>query len=177
MYKQKCVFLDRDGVINHAILKNRKPYSPRDLSEFRIIDDCIENIDRIKNMGFLRIIITNQPDVSSGNLSLNLLKKFHNLLFSQMSLTDIYYCTHLDIDSCFCRKPGTGMIDAAVEKYNIDLKKSFVIGDRWRDVDCGVKAGCKTIFIDYNYNEKLNYKPSAIVKNLSSAVNLIQKWN
>ena len=177
MVKNKCVFLDRDGVLNQAIIKNKKPYSPRDLHSFKLLPNSVQSIKRLTDMGFLTIVITNQPDIATGHLSLDLLNKFNNILYSKMKLTDILYCPHIETDNCFCRKPNTGMIDHAKIKYNIDLKKSFVIGDRWRDVDCGIKSGCKTIFIDYDYHENLNNTPHAIVSNLSSGVNLIEEWS
>jgi len=177
MKKKKCVFLDRDGVLNHAIVKDRKPYSPRIISEFTLMPHVVKNIKQLRNLGYLTIIITNQPDIATGKLSLKTLKLFHNILNSKLELTDIYFCPHLESDNCICRKPNCGMINDAVNRYNIDLNESFVIGDRWRDVDCGIKSGCKTIFLDYDYDEKLKSTPDAIVTNLSSAVNLIQKWN
>lgn len=176
MKKNKCVFLDRDGVLNYPIIRNRKPYSPRKISEFKLLPDSIDSVNRICELGYLTIIITNQPDIATGKLSLSLLKKFHNILFTKMRITDIFYCPHQESENCLCRKPKTAMIDRASIKYNIDLKQSFVIGDRWRDIDCGIKSGCKTIFIDYNYNEKLKKSPHAIVSNLSSGVELIERW-
>ena len=177
MKKNKCVFLDRDGVLNHAIVKDRKPYSPRIISEFTLMPHVVENIKQLRNWDYLTIIITNQPDIATGKLSLKTLELFHNILKSKLELTDIYFCPHLESDNCTCRKPNCGMINDAVNKYNINLNESFVIGDRWRDIDCGVKSGCKTIFLDYDYDEKLKSTPDAIVTNLSLAVKLIQKWN
>ena len=176
MKKQKCVFLDRDGVLNHAIVRDRKPFSPRSISEFTLMPNVVKNVKKIRSLGYLTIITTNQPDISTGKLSLKTLELFHNILNSKLELTDIYFCPHLESDNCKCRKPKCGMINDAVKKYNIDLNKSFVIGDRWRDIDCGIKSGCKTIFIDYNYKEKLNKSPHASVSNLSSGVKLIEKW-
>jgi len=177
MVKQKCVFLDRDGVLNQPIVINGKPYSPRKLEQFKLYPNIRKSINKLVDLDFLIIVITNQPDVATGHLSIELLKQFNMILFSSIKLTDIFFCTHLERDKCNCRKPKTGMINDAVLRYNIDLDRSFVIGDRWRDIDCGIKSGCKTIFIDYAYDEKLNNNPHAIVGDLSSAVNLIEKWS
>ena len=149
----------------------------KDLKSFKLLPNSIKCVQRLNEMGFLTIVITNQPDIATGKLSLKLLKKFNAIMYSKMKLTDIFYCPHTENDNCLCRKPNTAMIDRAKLKYNIDLNKSFVIGDRWRDVDCGIKSGCKTIFIDYDYKESLNNIPHAIVSNLSYGVKLIEKWS
>ena len=139
----KCVFLDRDGVLNKTIVKNNKPFSPRDLSSFKFLPKTIESINKLSKMGYLTIVISNQPDIATGHISWDLLKEMNKILFSKTNLTDIFYCPHLEGDNCLCRKPNTGMIDNATEKYNIDLSKSIVVGDRWRDIDCGIKSNCK----------------------------------
>ena len=150
---RKAIFLDRDGVVNHSVVKNGKPYPPRTLSELKIIEGSAEAI-RILNKSYLVFIITNQPDISRGTLTNANLNLIHSYLLKTLEINEIFTCTHDDHDKCFCRKPKPGMIVSAAKKYNIDLKKSYVVGDRWKDIEAGINAGCKTVFIDYGYSEK-----------------------
>lgn len=83
-----------------------------------------------------------------------------------MYIDEVKTCFHDDIDGCSCRKPKIGLIKSLKKKYNLNLDKCFVVGDRWRDIDCGYNAGCKTIFVDRKYNEHIsvnyNYKIKSI---------------
>jgi len=170
---KKCVFLDRDGVINKSIVINKKPFSPRCKKTFEFLPNFDQSVERLKDSDFLFIIITNQPDISTGHISEDLLNYFHNRIKEKITLTDIFVCKDTAVENCSCRKPKPGMIFEAAKKHNINLKKSYFIGDRWKDVDASNQAGCHSIFIDYSYNEKLNTKPKNNVKSLSEAIDII----
>jgi D-glycero-D-manno-heptose 1,7-bisphosphate phosphatase len=170
---QKAVFLDRDGVINASIVIEGKPYPPKTLKELKILPGVESAISMLKAEGYLCIVITNQPDVSRGKVTLKSVEELNDYLLNKLQLDDIYSCYHDDNDECACRKPKPGSILEAANKYQIDLGESYMIGDRWRDIEAGQRAGCNTIFIDYNYNEKLPLGQNYTVSSLFEAVQLI----
>jgi D-glycero-D-manno-heptose 1,7-bisphosphate phosphatase len=146
-----AVFLDRDGIINRAIIRNGKPYPPNNLNEFTIIPETVTAILNIAKAGYTIIGITNQPDVARGTQSREIVEMFNSLILSTMPVKEIFVCYHDDADECECRKPKPGLILQAVKKYNLDLSQSWMIGDRWKDITAGHAAGLKTIFINYHY--------------------------
>ena len=172
---KKAVFLDRDGVINKAFVKNGLPTSPNSLEELEILPGVKESILRLKKLNFICLVVTNQPDVPRGKISKSNVIKMNNFLKKEIKLDDIFVCYHDDKDNCKCRKPKPGMIIQASKKWDIDVRKSFMIGDRWRDIQAGISAGCKTIFIDNNYNEAKRVKASYTSANLVDAVFIIEK--
>jgi D-glycero-D-manno-heptose 1,7-bisphosphate phosphatase len=150
---RRAIFLDRDGVLNQAIVRNRRPFPPKTLAEFQILDGAQEACRDLHQAGFLLIVVTNQPDVARGLQSRQTIETFHRTLRDRIPLDDILACFHDDLDNCPCRKPKPGLIIEAAKRWEINLKRSFVVGDRWRDVDAGRGAGCKTVLIDYDYDE------------------------
>ena len=155
----KAVFLDRDGVINRAFVRVGRPFPPPSLNELEILPDVPESLRLMKDKGFLLIVVTNQPDVGRGIQKRETVEEMHTYLLNQLPLDDIYVCWHGQDQECECRKPLSGMLLQAEKKYKIDFKQSYLIGDRWKDIDAGKSAGCKTIFIDYQYNELLRSQP------------------
>jgi D-glycero-D-manno-heptose 1,7-bisphosphate phosphatase len=153
-FNNKAVFLDRDGVLNKVILKNGRPYPPSNILELKLCEGVKEGLYKIKSKGYLLIGVTNQPDVSRGKTTKEMVEEINNSLLRSLPLDDIKTCFHDDVDQCFCRKPKPGMIMESAIHKNIDLSKSYIIGDRKKDIDAGKNAGCKTIFIDYNYEEE-----------------------
>ena len=172
---KKAVFLDRDGVINKAIVKNGLPTSPSLFSELKILPGVKESILKLKKLNFVCIIVTNQPDVSRGKINKNTVIKINNFLKKKIKLDDIFVCYHDDKDNCNCRKPKPGLLLQAGKKWNVDFKKSFMIGDRWRDIQAGEKVGCKTIYLDYNYKDIKPKNPDFITHKLLNAVYIIEK--
>lgn len=173
--KSRAVFLDRDGVINYPIVRNDKPYPPSCVEELRIIDGVPEALDRLKRAGFSLICVTNQPDVARGTQKLEIVEAIHRHLQKLLPLDAIYVC-YEDGDDVPRRKPNPGMIIDAAEKFNVFLKSSFMVGDRWRDIDAGRNAGCRTIFIDYGYGESLRCMPDKTVKSLVESVDWILNY-
>jgi D-glycero-D-manno-heptose 1,7-bisphosphate phosphatase len=172
---QKAVFLDRDGVLNRSIIKDGKPYTPFDLDDLEILDGVKESIFALQEANWLVIIVTNQPDVARNKTSKDNVEKINKYLKSTLHFNEIYTCYHDDNDFCDCRKPKPGMLLAASKKKNINLKNSYMIGDRWSDIEAGNSAGCKTIFLDYNYKEKRPFNYKYKVKSLKEATNIILK--
>ena len=167
-----AVFLDRDGVLNRAIIRAGKPYPPQSLAEFKIVEGAQEACTRLRDAGFLLIVFTNQPDVARGQQTKETIEQFHAALRRQLPIDDILTCFHDDVDHCQCRKPKPGLILDARARWPIDLDASYVIGDRWRDIGAGCAAGCKTVFLDYDYDEP---KPAAdvVAQSLSGATDWI----
>jgi D-glycero-D-manno-heptose 1,7-bisphosphate phosphatase len=152
--KIKAVFLDRDGVLNKAIVIDSKPYPPKSLAELKINEGVEEGIKQLKELDYLIIVITNQPDVARGKTSMKIISDINNYLKQHIIIDDFFCCIHDSDDNCECRKPKPGMILAAAKKWNINLDYSFMVGDRWMDIETGKNAGIKTILIDYGYKEK-----------------------
>ncbi len=151
--RSAAVFLDRDGVINHAPVRDGKPCSPENVEALKILPGVPEALARLKNAGFLLIVITNQPNVARGIQTRASIEAIHAHLMATMPLDDVRVCYHDDADRCACRKPAPGMILDAAREWEIDLASSFMVGDRWRDIEAGLRAGCRTVFVNHRYRE------------------------
>lgn len=152
--KNKAIFLDRDGVLNAAIVKNGKPYPPANLDELQVPAEVLPALQILKKLGYLLIGATNQPDVARGTTQRSLVEAINEELMKQLPLDEIRVCYHDDKDACACRKPSPGLLIEAAGEHGIDLEQSFMIGDRWKDIEAGQKAGCKAIFLDKGYDER-----------------------
>lgn len=151
--KRRAVFLDRDGVLNNAIIRNRKPYTPSSLCELTIPVDAKSALANLKSARFLLIGATNQPDVARKKISIAQVEAINASLTTTLELDDIRVCYHDDADNCACRKPKPGLIIQAALDHHVSLKDSFMIGDRWKDVEAGIAAGCRTIWLNSDYDE------------------------
>ena len=172
---KRAVFLDRDGVINRALTRNNKPYPPTSLDEFEILPGVVEACHKLKQAGYLLIVATNQPDVGRGDLEQGVVECIHASMRRELPLDRVEVCYHpgRGLSECDCRKPQPGMLRRAAKELNIDLAASWMVGDRWRDIDCGHAAGCRTVFIDYGYDEPLKQQPDFRAKNLLEAADVI----
>lgn len=174
--KQRAVFIDRDGTINKYV------GFLTDIEDFELIDGVTDAIKKINSSGYLAIVVTNQPVVARGEVSFSELDQIHNKMETLLGkegayLDAIYYCPHhphkgyegeveeLKID-CECRKPKPGMLLKAAGDFNIDLTRSWMIGDGENDIKAGNAAGCRTILIgDSNFGQDIS------AQNLYDAVN------
>lgn len=164
--RQRAIFLDRDGTLNQDVgfLKA--------IEDMSLLPKVPETIKLINESGYLAIVITNQPVIARGEVSFEMLNEIHNKMETLLAdkgayLDDIFFCPHhpdrgfegeirsLKIE-CECRKPKPGLLLEAAEKYNIDLKQSWMIGDHERDIEAGRAAGCSTIMIERNNGEMLH---------------------
>ena len=171
---RRAVFLDRDGVINEAVIRDGKPYAPDTPAEVRIPEGTAEALAKLKERDFLLLVVTNQPDVARGTQARQVVEEIHLHLQSRLPLDGIFACYHDDVDRCECRKPLPGLVTLAAAQYGIDLGRSFLAGDRWRDIDAGARAGCRTIWIDRGYAERgPDSAPDARVSSLPEAVEWI----
>jgi len=153
-----AVFLDRDGVVNRSPVRNGVPHPPAALQELEILPDVPEALTALREHGYLLVVVTNQPDVARGNAREQDVQDIHARLRSTLKLDAVFTCFHGDADNCDCRKPKPGLLLQAAREFDIDLAASFIVGDRWKDIEAGQRAACKTFFIDYGYREP---QPSA----------------
>lgn len=173
----RCVFLDRDGVLNKSIVRGGKPYPPASAEEMELFSDVMAGCERLKRAGFLLVVVTNQPDVGRGKQKREIVEAINHKLAEMVPALDRFeVCFHAGADygeACDCRKPAAGMLYRAARALDIDLSSSFMIGDRWQDVDCARTAGCGAIFIDHGYAERLRQQPDVIVKTFGAAVDAV----
>jgi D-glycero-D-manno-heptose 1,7-bisphosphate phosphatase len=165
----RAVFLDRDGVINRTLVRDRKPYAPTTPEEFELLPGVVDAIEALKNAGFRVIVVTNQPDVGNGKVSREFVETMNARVRQECRVDDVRVCYHTETDGCACRKPKPGLLVDAARDWAVDLRRSYMVGDRWRDIGAGRAAGCRTVLIDYNYDEKRPENPDIVVKSLAEA--------
>ena len=163
------VFLDRDGVLNEAPVVGGVPRAPATLAEMKLLADAEPACARLRNEGFLLICITNQVEISRGGASSAEVEAINDRLIEVLGLQEVVVCPHDDEDNCVCRKPKPGMILEAARRHEVDLSRSFTVGDRWRDIEAGRNAGTKTVFVDRDYEERLTVVPDVTVAGLEEA--------
>jgi D-glycero-D-manno-heptose 1,7-bisphosphate phosphatase len=168
-----AVFLDRDGVLNRAVVRGGRPYPPASLSELEVLPGVPQALIRLREAGLPRLVVTNQPDVATGKTARSVVEEIHAHLRKALALDAIYACYCVEGPGCDCYKPRPGLLLQAAAEWGVDPKKSFMIGDRWRDVGAGKAAGCRTIFIDYSYDERRPDAPDFLAQNLAEAVDII----
>jgi D-sedoheptulose 7-phosphate isomerase len=172
--RRRAVFLDRDGVLNQAVLRDGKPYPPASLAELRIVEGAAEGLARLKQLGFLLLVVTNQPDVARGTQARETVESLHNALRDALPVDEFLVCFHDDADGCQCRKPAPGLLLQAQDRMGVDLQRSFLIGDRWRDIDAARAAGCRGVWIDFGYRERgPSLPPDARAASLTEAIDWI----
>ena len=154
MSSRSALFLDRDGVVNYTIVKNNKPFPPLSIEELEIIPEIKQSIQFAKNNYMKVFVITNQPDVSRGLVTKNVIENINLFIMSNLDIDEIFTCYHDNQDNCECRKPKPGAFIALSQKYNINLSKSIMVGDRAKDIEAAKNANCPSIFINYGYNEQ-----------------------
>ncbi|MBI4356155.1 MAG: HAD family hydrolase [Candidatus Omnitrophica bacterium] len=174
----RAVFLDRDGVINRAIMREGRPYPPASLEEFELLPGVGEAIAALRAAGYRVIVVTNQPDVAAGLRTREAVEAIHRHLRGTLAIDDLRVCYHVDADECACRKPKAGLLLEAARQWSLDLRQSVMVGDRWRDIAAGQAAGCRTILIAAAYRERQAESPDAVVNSLAEAAQLIlSSWH
>ena len=171
-----AVFLDRDGTLNLQVIRDGKPYPPATLDAFRLFPDVPAACAQLAAAGFVLVVATNQPDVGRGTQDQSVVEAMHARLRELVpSISHIEVCyapgaahaPNLPPDPR--RKPEPGMLLDAARTLDLDLARSWMVGDRWRDIDCGKRAGVRTVFIDFGYAEELRAAPDFIVKSFAEA--------
>ena len=171
---RRAVFLDRDGVLIRPIIRDGKPYSAVGPEDVHIIEGVPEACAELSGFGFLLIMVTNQPDIARGKVSREFVDETNAALAKALGLDGVELCPHDNADECACRKPKPGLMIQAADRLGIDLASSVMVGDRWRDIEAGRRAGCRTVFVDYGYDEALEEQPDHIAASLSAAVGWIR---
>ncbi len=167
---RRAIFLDRDGVLIESIMRDGKPHSAMTPQDVRIIPGVPEACRELSRLGFLLVMVTNQPEIARGRISREFVEQTNEALARTLGLDDVEACPHDNDSNCQCRKPKPGMILQAAAKLGIDLPASVVVGDRWRDIAAGRSAGCKTVFVDYGYDESMIETPDHVASSLSAAL-------
>jgi D-glycero-D-manno-heptose 1,7-bisphosphate phosphatase len=165
---RRAVFLDRDGVLNVAPVVNGLPMSPATVAELQLLPCVADACARLKQAGFLLVVVTNQPDIGRGKTSQAAVDAINDVLKAELGLDAVYFCPHSDEDRCDCRKPKPGLLTKAARHWGINLARSFMVGDRWRDVEAGQAAGCRTVFIEYGYRERAPQHPDRVAASLAA---------
>lgn len=170
---RRAVFLDRDGVLNAAPVVDGTPRPPATAADVEVLPGVAEACARLVDAGWLLVVVTNQPDVARGTTTTAEVDAINAAVTDGLPIAEVVVCAHDDVDDCACRKPRPGMLVAAAERHGIDLGRSAVVGDRWRDVEAGRAAGVTTYFVDRGYAERRPEAPDAVVAGLPEAVDLI----
>ena len=170
---RRAVFLDRDGVINRPVMRDGKPYPPARVEELEVLPGVREALQRLHAAGFRLVVVTNQPDLARGTQGREVIDTMHARLAAALPIDEFRVCDHDDSDDCTCRKPKAGLLEAAAREAGLNLRASFMVGDRWRDVEAGRRAGCTTIFIDWGYDERRPEHPDVIMPSLGDAADWI----
>jgi D-glycero-D-manno-heptose 1,7-bisphosphate phosphatase len=168
-----AVFLDRDGVLNRALVRDGVPHPPYDLTEFELLPGVPEALARLSAAGFALVVVTNQPDVARGTQTRARVDEINDRVRAGLPVLDVLTCFHDDADGCACRKPKPGLLLEAAGRWHLDLAHGFMVGDRWSDVAAGQAAGCRTVLIETPYSKPERCSPDFRAANLADGVSWI----
>ena len=171
--RHRAVFFDRDGVLNRSDVRDGKPYAPRRYVDVDVYPEVAPQLSRLRAAGFILVVVTHQPDIGNGLVDPAEVARMNDRLRHELPVADVYCCPHTRSDDCACRKPRPGMLVEAASRFGIALPHSFMVGDRAGDIQAGIAAGCRTVFIDRAYAEETPVGADWNVGSLSDAVNLI----
>ncbi len=170
-----AVFLDRDGTLNACVVRDGRPFPPATVADFTLLPTAAAACRQLHEAGYMLVVVTNQPDVGRGTQSQTVVEAMHaklQQLIPELSSFEVCYDPGRGENSTR-RKPAPGMLLDAATAHELDLGRSWMIGDRWRDIDAGHAAGCRTILLDCGYNESLRQKPDFIATSLAEAAGII----
>lgn len=173
--RRPAVFLDRDGVLNEAYVRDGKPYPPASVGELNLLPGVAQACAELRAAGFVLVVVTNQPDIARGTQTRKQVEAIHARLRELVDLDEILVCPHDDADDCQCRKPRPGMVLDAMQRLSLDRDHSVLIGDRWRDIEAARRAGVTSIHVDRHYDEASVVGAAAEVADLPAAVAWIRR--
>ena len=168
-----AVFLDRDGVLNQVFVRAGVTHPPAHVGEFEFLPGVPQAVRRLHAAGFALVVVTNQPDVARGLQTREGVEAIHQRLRDELPMLEVLACYHDNGDDCACRKPRPGMLLEAARRWQIDLRRSFLVGDRWSDVIAGQAAGCRTVLVETPYSGRERCTPEHCVGDLAGAVEWI----
>jgi len=162
-------------VLNRALVRNGELVPPTILDQLELLSGVREACESLRTAGFLLIVVTNQPDVARGTLDRSVVEQIDQTIRDALPLDDIRVCYHDDVDHCDCRKPKPELLLQAAREWNIDLSQSFLVGDRWKDIEAARNAGCRTVMVlnGHQQGRDLSASPDARVLSLREAADLI----
>jgi D-glycero-D-manno-heptose 1,7-bisphosphate phosphatase len=166
---RRAIFLDRDGVLIDVKLVGGIPHPASSLKDVSALPGAREACASLKGAGLLLIVVTNQPDIARGSSEVSDVLAINQHLIDEFELDAVYTCPHDDPDGCRCRKPAPGLITEAASDFGVALQESIMVGDRWRDIEAGRGAGCRTIWIRGEYEEPTPIGPDAVMESLKDA--------
>lgn len=169
--QRPAVFFDRDGVLNETVERDGQRVSPRSVRDLRLVAGAAEGVAALRAAGYRIFIVTNQPDLARGKMLASEHEAIMRCVEEAIGPDDVAVCAHDDAERCRCRKPEPGMITALARKWGIDLARSYVIGDSWRDVEAGQRAGCRTILV--TSEGRSNLQPDVVVSDTLAAITAI----
>lgn len=170
-----AVFLDRDGVLNEALVRGGRPYPPASVDEVVLRPGVRRACRALSDAGALLVMVTNQPDLARGTATRAEVDAINDYLTAELGLDAVRMCAHDDADGCACRKPRPGLILEAADELDVDLGRSLMVGDRWRDIEAGTRAGVTTVWVRNDYDERRPEVPDHVVDGLSDVVPLVTR--
>jgi D-glycero-D-manno-heptose 1,7-bisphosphate phosphatase len=174
--KNRAVFLDRDGVLIRAFVRDGIPRPPASLDELEVLPGVVDACGELRDAGFLLICVTNQPDIARGAVTAAEVEALNDRVQELLGLDAVLTCPHDDADECDCRKPRPGLLLRAAARFDVDLTASVMVGDRWRDIEAGRAAGCATVFVRHGYAERQPENPDLDTDSLGAAVSWLLDW-
>jgi D-glycero-D-manno-heptose 1,7-bisphosphate phosphatase len=168
-----AVFLDRDGTLNKVIVRNGTTHPPAHAGELELLPGVVAATEQLGSAGWAMVVITNQPDVARGTTSRETVDALNDRVRSELPVLDVLTCFHDGKDNCTCRKPKPGLLLEAAQRFSLDLTRSWMIGDRWSDVEAGRAAGCRTVLIETPYSGRERCRPDACARDLAEAAQWI----
>lgn len=172
---QRVVFLDRDGVLNRAFPEGGTTRPPMSIAELELLPGVKDALARLHDAGFVLVVVTNQPDVARGKQTRAVVEEINAKMTAELPLRDVFACYHDSADKCSCRKPKPGLILAAAEKWNLDVPRAFLIGDRWSDIVAAHAAGCRGVLIETPFSNPERCVPDHTATDIAGAVDWILK--
>jgi D-glycero-D-manno-heptose 1,7-bisphosphate phosphatase len=169
------VFLDRDGVLLEQVERDGRRVAITAIADYALMPGVKAGAAALRSAGLPLAVVTNQPDVATGRTTRANVDAIHRRLCDELSIDHLEACFHVDADACDCRKPKPGMLLSAAKRLGIDPKRSFMVGDRWRDVTAGAAAGCMTILVGDGYGERFPDVPDHTAPDFAGAAGLILK--
>jgi D-glycero-D-manno-heptose 1,7-bisphosphate phosphatase len=171
--RRRAVFLDRDGVLNRAIVVDGVPHPPLALADLEILPGVRDACELLRAARFMLVMVTNQPDIARGKQTWENVAQINEFVRGVAGIEVVEMCPHDDVDNCACRKPRPGMLLSAAHAHDIELQASFMVGDRSRDIVAGRAAGCRTVFIDRGYETEPRQSADLVASSLPEAARWI----
>ena len=171
---KRAAFFDRDGTLNHLVWRNGKFSPPFFKAELEIVPIAYKVISELRDLDFIPVIFTNQPDIARNKVTLESVNIINREISTILGIKNIYTCIHDDADNCSCRKPLPGMLLSAANDLNIELSESIVIGDSWRDVEAGQAVDCRCFLIENPQNIRLPNHPFEMIKSLGDVLSRLE---